>query len=306
LKYVHSPVLLDYILSDLVQETDSYYLDCTLGEGGHTEAILNRYQNIKACGLDRDSSVLQIANERLAVFGERFSSFNINFNEAGQLKESGLQFDCALIDLGISVFHYKSSGRGFTFLKDEPLDMRLDSEGTSVEHIINTYSEKELKDIFYKYAEERFTPNIVKRIMQSRIEKPITSSLELATIIENAIPHKFRSRNIHPATKVFQALRIVANNELDNITKGIPQVLSLLKKGGRLGVITFHSIEDRIVKKIFAELNKECLCPPKLPICSCGKVREVKIIGKSIIPTETEIENNPPSRSARLRIVEKL
>lgn len=306
MKYVHSPVLLNSVLDNLITGNDRLFLDCTLGEGGHTEAILNKFSSINVYGLDRDAKIIEVAKERLSVFGERFKGVNINFTRADSLESEGILFDAALIDLGISVYHYKRSGRGFTFSNNEPLDMTLDNDGIPVSHIVNEYSESELKEILYKYAEERFAPHIAGRIVKYRLNKRIETSLELAEIIEGAIPHKFRSRNIHPATKAFQAFRIAANGELENIEKGIPAVLSMLKSGGRLGVITFHSIEDRIVKKIFAELNKECICPPKMPVCRCGKVREVKLIGKSITPDPEELDRNPPSRSARLRIVEKI
>lgn len=304
--YVHSPVLLNKVLGIVVRDSDNMFLDCTLGEGGHSEAVLNIYPHIKVCGLDRDKEILKIAVERMKPFGKRFVAYSMNFAKADKLREKEMLFDSALIDLGISVFHYKVSGRGFSFAKKEKLDMRLDETGCNVEEIVNCFSEDELKDIFYRYAQERFAPSIAKKIVDYRKNRRIEYSTELAQIVEQAIPTRFQTGKIHPATKVFQALRIVANGELDHIEPGINAVLSLLHKGGRLGVITFHSLEDRLVKKIFAEKEKECICPPKLPRCVCGKRKEVNCIGKSYTAEAEELERNPPSRSARLRVVEKL
>ena len=184
--------------------------------------------------------------------------------------------------------------------------MRLDNESIDVHEIINNYSEQSLSDIFFKYGEERFARRIANRIVFERNHNEIKYSDQLAEIIANAMPRKFWPNKIHPATKTFQALRILANNEFENIEKGIPNVLSVLKKGARLGVITFHSIEDRIVKRIFNDLNKDCICPPRAPICTCAKEPEVNWIAKIIKPTEKEISENPSSRSAKMRVVEKL
>ncbi|OHD11417.1 MAG: 16S rRNA (cytosine(1402)-N(4))-methyltransferase [Spirochaetes bacterium GWD1_27_9] len=308
MNYVHSPVLLEEIIKNLVGEQDNLFLDCTVGEGGHSEAVLTRFPQIKVVGLDRDKEILQLAKERLSVFGERFNGVNLNFRDASKLNEIidvGL-FDCALVDLGVSVYHYKKSGRGFSFLEEEKLDMRLDSSGTSVSEIINNYSFEELRDIFFKCGEEKFSREIARKIVFLREKKLIESTKDLEEVVVSAIPPKFRNTKINPATKIFQALRIVANNEFENIEIGIPQILSLLKVGGKLGVITFHSLEDRIVKHLFNFMEKECICPPKIPKCVCGKKKLVKVIGKSITPTDEEIQKNPPSRSARLRIVEKV
>jgi 16S rRNA (cytosine1402-N4)-methyltransferase len=298
--------MLKQVLENVVSDNDKMFLDCTLGEGGHTEAVLKNFPQINACGLDRDSNIMSVAKSRMQPFGDRFQCFQMNFAESACLKDKGLSFDSALIDLGISVFHYKVSGRGFSFSKEEPLDMRLDNAGESVADLVNNLPEEELRGILYKYAQERFAPVIAKKIVASREKNPITLSTQLADIVESAIPAKFRGGKIHPGTKTFQALRIAVNHELDNIEPGIRAVLSLLKKGGRLGVITFHSLEDKIVKSLFKEMSLECVCPPRIPQCVCGKIKEVEIIGKSFTADEEELQNNPPSRSARLRIVEKL
>lgn len=304
--YVHTPVMLKQVLENVVSDDDKMFLDCTLGEGGHTEAVLKTFPEIKVCGIDRDCKIMEVAKNRMQPFGDRFQSFLMNFSEVGILKEKGLSFDSALIDLGISVFHYKVSGRGFSFSREEPLDMRLDNEGESVADLVNNLPEEELRSILYKYAQERFAPMIAKKIVTYREKNPITLSTQLAEIIESAVPAKFRGGKIHPATKAFQALRIAVNHELDYIEPGIRAVLSLLKKGGRLGVITFHSLEDKIVKSLFKYMSLECECPPKIPKCVCGKIKEVEIVGKSFTADDDELKDNPPSRSARLRIVEKI
>lgn len=304
--YVHTPVMLKQVLENVVSDDDKMFLDCTLGEGGHTEAVLKTFPEIKVCGIDRDCKIMEVAKNRMQSFGDRFQSFLMNFSEVGTLKEKGLSFDSALIDLGISVFHYKVSGRGFSFSREEPLDMRLDNEGESVADLVNNLPEEELRSILYKYAQERFAPMIAKKIVTYREKNPITLSTQLAEIIESAVPAKFRGGKIHPATKAFQALRIAVNHELDYIEPGIRAVLSLLKKGGRLGVITFHSLEDKIVKSLFKYMSLECECPPKIPKCVCGKIKEVEIVGKSFTADDDELKDNPPSRSARLRIVEKI
>lgn len=308
MNYVHSPIFVQQILEKLILGEDRFFLDCTTGEGGHSEAILNTFKDIVVHGIDRDEKILKIAGQRLSRFGNRFIGHNLNFTDVPTLHNdhNELHFDAALIDLGISVFHYKKSGRGFSFREHEPLDMRLDGTGTSVFDIVNTYPEKELVTLFFTYGEERFSRLIARKIVQSRETKDIEYTDELARIIASAVPARFKGKKTHPATKVFQALRIESNNELENIKAGIPAVLSLLKPGGRLGVITFHSIEDRIVKKLFAYMNKECICPPELPVCCCDKKREVKLLTKALKPSEQEVADNPSARSAKLRIVEKL
>ena len=309
MSYVHTPILVDEIIRHLVNVEDKLFIDCTLGEGGHSEVILTKFSNIVVYGLDRDKEILEIARKRLSVFGERFNGLNINFRDVSleNIKKGGVFFDSALIDLGISMYHYKKSERGFSFSKNEKLDMTLDGESESVFEIINYYDEEALSAIFFDFGEERFSRRVAKKIVESRRIKPIEYSDQLADIIFGAIPRKFHNRRIHPATQCFQALRIYANNELENIKIGIPKVLSILKNNGRLGVMTFHSIEDRLVKNIFNELNKDCLCPKELPVCLCGgNNRKINWIAKSIKPSSEEISINPASRSAKLRIVEKI
>lgn len=308
MNYVHSPVLVEEVLTYLVGESDKLFLDCTIGEGGHSEAVLNRYKDVVVYGVDRDPDILGSARNRLSSFGNRFQFINSNFSllKKDFFEQAGGGFDSALIDLGISVYHYKKSGKGFSLYEDEVLDMRLSNEGVSARDVVNGLSEKELTDIFFKFGEEKFSRIIARKIVEERSKAEITNSKKLAEIVAGAIPKKFHNKRIHPATKVFQAIRIYVNNEFENIEKGIPAVFSLLKRGGKLGVITFHSLEDRIVKNIFQEMSKSCECPPKFPVCVCNKVQTAKILGKALTPNDDEIKNNAPSRSARMRIVEKL
>ena len=315
MSYVHSPVLLNEVLANLAGEEDLLLLDCTVGEGGHSEAVLSKYDSISVVGLDRDTQILSVARQRMSRFGDRFVGININFANVSEndilqsplgskFRQNG-GFDCILVDLGISVFHYKISQKGFSFNVDQPLDMRLSGTGMSAADIVNKYTDKQLLDLFYRYAEEKHSKLIVRRIVEARQNAPITTTKQLADIIYNAVPKKFHT-HIHPATKCFQALRIVVNNEFENIEVGIPNLMKLLKVGGKLGVITFHSLEDRIVKNIFADMYKDCICPPNVPICTCNKRREIQYIVKHAEPTAEEVEANPPSRSAKIRIVKKI
>ncbi len=306
--YVHSPVLKNEIIKFLIGEKDLLFLDCTLGEGGHSEAVLDSFHNIRVIGVDRDSDILETAKRRLSRFGSRFTPLNANFNTLSGVEKitNGEKIDVALIDLGISVYHYKLSSKGFSFSERQKLDMSLDNDGISVFDIVNGYSYEDLIRIFFSYGEERFSREITKKIVKERQNRKIEYTDDLAKIIVEAIPPKFRGGKIHPATKVFQALRIEANSELENIKLGLPKVLSTLKKGGKIGVITFHSIEDRIVKDMFKYMEKSCVCPPKFPKCVCNKKQTLKILGKPIVALDEEIKDNPPSRSAKLRIAEKV
>lgn len=308
MSYVHSPVMVQEVIEGLVKENTKTFLDCTIGEGGHSEAVLLSKPGIKLYGIDRDKSIILKSNERLSKYRGFVKIFNGNFSDVDKLLEDSYKnyFDAILIDLGISVFHYKESGRGFSFTNKELLDMRLDDTGISAYDIVNEYSYEDLKRIFYSYAESRFAPVVAKKIVEKRSVSPIRYSDQLAEIISEAIPGKFQKRGTNPATIFFQAIRIESNSELENIEKGLGKLMHFLKKNGRMGVISFHSLEDRIVKKFFKHLEKSCVCPLDVPVCCCDKVQEVKIIGKLIIPTEKECSDNPPSRSAKLRIVEKL
>jgi 16S rRNA (cytosine1402-N4)-methyltransferase len=281
--------------------------DCTLGEGGHSSILLKEFPGLKIAGIDRDPEIMERAAARLSGYGERINFVNTNFAGLGdRLAEYG-EFDMFLFDFGISSFHYESSGRGFAFSKDEPLDMRLDGTGISAFDIVNGYRERDLADVIYKYGEERWGGKIAAAVRRAREIKPVETTAELADIVLSAIPAKFRVKNIHPATRVFQALRIEANGELEAISDGLNAAWGLLKKGGLIMAISFHSLEDRIVKRFFKALADGCSCgmPPKK--CACARVPEVKILtGKPVLPADDETALNSRSRSAKLRVCEKI
>ena len=271
-------------------EKEALLVDCTLGEGGHSNLLLKQYPNLRVIGLDRDCRIMEKAKNRLAPYGERFQARNIWFDEFWK-NYDGPAVDYVLFDLGISVFHYEESGRGFSFKRQEKLDMRLDVNGDlDAAQVVNTYDEKSLADLIYNYGEERYSRRIAAAICSYRQNKQIEYTNELADIIWNAVPNEYRHRRIHPATKTFQALRIEINGELDRIEPALEGAVRALKPGGRIAVITFHSLEDRPVKWFFK--NHE-------------NILEI-LTKKPIEPEPEECEANPPSRSAKLRVVEKL
>lgn len=314
MEIIHTPVLLQETLKYLSPEGEPFektavMIDSTLGEGGHSEAFLTKFNNLRVIGLDADSKIQARAKERLACFGDRMNFRNVWFNDFyADYPEDLPHPDIILFDLGISVFHYERSGRGFSFRYDEPLDMRLDpSAGDSVEVLVNTMREGELADVIFQYGEERYSRRIAKAIVQARQLSRITSSKVLADIIYSAVPAQYRHGNIHPATKTFQALRIAVNGELDRLPRALNSAFDCLKTGGKMGVITFHSLEDRIVKNIFRDWGKQCVCPPEQPVCTCGgKPRAELLTRKPVAPTEGEVLENSPSRSAKLRVIRKL
>ncbi len=271
-------------------EREALLVDCTLGEGGHTSLFLQRYPNLKVLGLDRDSRIMEKAKNRMAPYGDRFQARNIWFDQFWK-NYDGPKVDYILFDLGISVFHYEESGRGFSFKREEKLDMRLNIEGElDASDVVNDYDETSLANLIYNYGEERYSRRIAAAICRSRQIKRIEYTNELADIIWDAVPNEYRHRRIHPATKTFQALRIEVNGELDRIEPALQGALEALKPGGRIAVITFHSLEDRPVKWFFKEHENVLEILTKKPVC----------------PTEEECQTNPPSRSAKLRVVERL
>ena len=314
MEIIHTPVLLQETLQFLSPvgepfENSAVMIDSTLGEGGHSEAFLTKYNGLRIIGLDADRKIQARAKERLACFGDRMNFRNVWFNDFyADYPEDLPHPDLILFDLGISVFHYERSGRGFSFRYDEPLDMRLDpSAGDSVEVLVNTMREGELADVIFQYGEERYSRRIAKAIVQARQLSRITSSKVLADIIYSAVPAQYRHGNIHPATKTFQALRIAVNGELDRLPRALNSAFDCLKTGGKMGVITFHSLEDRIVKNTFRHWGKQCTCPPEQPICTCGgKPRAELLTHKPVAPTDEEVAENSPSRSAKLRVIRKL
>ncbi len=307
---VHTSVLLAECLEYLAPETDRpLMVDGTLGEGGHSEAFLEKFPNLRVIGVDADVRIQARARERLAPFGDRICFFpgwaDSFFTD---YPENEKKPDIILLDLGISIFHYELSGRGFSFRTNEPLDMRLDPHsGDSAADLVNGLGERDLADLIFQNGEERYSRRIAAAIVQARRNAPFATARSLADCVYNAVPAAYRHGHIHPATKTFQALRIAVNGELSRLPGLINAALSVLETGGKFGVITFHSLEDRIVKNLFRDASKECICPPEVPICKCGgRVRVELLTRKPVSPSKEEISRNSPSRSARLRVVRKI
>jgi len=283
---------------------EALMVDGTLGEGGHSEAFLQQFPSLHIIGLDADPEIQKKARHRLEPFGERMQFENIWFDQFfAQYQGPGLHR--ILLDLGISVFHYQESQRGFSFSKEEKLDMRLNSrEGESAWDLVNQWEADALADIIYQFGEERYSRRIARAIVQNR---PVDQTKELADIIYKAVPQAYRRGKIHPATRTFQALRIQVNGELERLDRVLKQAFRSLEPGGRLGIITFHSLEDRAVKRYFQHLHRDCLCDPQAPRCTCGDVRRGKLcFNKPLTPSAQEVAENSPSRSAKFRVIEKL
>jgi 16S rRNA (cytosine1402-N4)-methyltransferase len=310
MKYLHSPVMLDDVDKLLGPRTNNeLMIDANTGEGGHSYFFLSEYPTLKMVCIDADSSILSIAQKRLEQFADRiyyYSGWSHDFftEYPSELKRP----DIILFDLGVSLFHYKESGRGFSFEKDEYLDMRLDvSNGLTAADLLSRLPEKELADLLYNNAGERYSRRIASQIVNERQKATITTTSALAGLVERVVPASYRHGPIHPATRTFQALRIAVNGELSGLPALLEGALRVLEPGGRLGVISFHSLEDRIIKNFFRSMNKNCICPPQAPICVCEGQRSVNIqTKKGLVPAKEETERNPPSRSARLRVVEKV
>jgi 16S rRNA (cytosine1402-N4)-methyltransferase len=310
--YVHISVLwreiLDFI-SDSEPAGKGSLVDATVGEGGHSRLILENFPDIEVIGFERDPEIMERAEKRLADFGSRVKLFNRNFSAIEEvLGERAEDISYFLFDFGISSYHIDTSGRGFTFSREESLDMRLDhNKGNSAAYIVNNYTEKQLADIIYKYGEERWSRKIAAYICRARKEKPIEKTDALSKIVLSAIPRRFHVKNIHPATRVFQALRIEVNRELEAIEEGLSSACSLLRKGGLIMAISFHSLEDRIAKKRFRQFARGCTCGNEPGQCLCtGKPYARILTKKPVQPQQDEIDFNNRSRSAKLRVCEKL
>ncbi len=301
----------DEVIRFLSPKSGGIYVDGTLGGGGHSVRILeaSRPDGILA-GFDRDGEAIRFAAERLAGYGDRVRLFHGNFSELESfLKEAGIvAIDGLLLDLGVSSYQLDKGDRGFSFLQDAPLDMRMDtSRGETAGDLVNNLPEKELARIISSYGEERWAARIAKRIVEARRTGPVATTLQLADIIKGSIPRAKWEERIHPATRTFQALRIAVNRELESLEKGLNDGVKMLRSGGRIAVISFHSLEDRIVKNTFRAFAKGCVCPKSAPFCVCGKVPLLKVItGKPVLPSDEEVASNPRSRSAKLRVAEKL
>jgi 16S rRNA (cytosine1402-N4)-methyltransferase len=307
---VHIPVLLEETLQYLAPRSEGELMvDATLGEGGHSEAFLSRFPGLRIVGIDADRDIQGVARERLREFGDRihfYSGWAQDF--FGDLPRNIKRPDTVLIDLGISRYHYEKSLRGFSFRKDEILDMRIDpGRGIPAAELLARLSEKDLADLLYAYGEERYSRRIARGVAEARSHSALTTTSALAETVVRAVPASYRRGAVHPATKTFQALRIAVNGELSQLQDLLEGALQALESGGRLGVISFHSLEDRIVKNYFREKNKDCTCPPEAPICTCEGRRLIRLLTRQAVsPTEAEAKRNPPSRSAKLRVVEKV
>ncbi len=308
--FTHYSVLLEETVSALCVKGDGIYADLTLGGGGHSERIASQLTTGRLICVDADETAIEASKLRLAGYSDRITyvhSFNDRIGEI--LDELGVPaLDGAVADLGVSSFQLDNAERGFSYMHDAPLDMRMDeSAEISAYDVVNGKSEEELKKILYIYGEESFAPRIAAAICRARLSSPVKTTGELTEIIKSAIPEKAKVGGHHPAKRSFQAIRIAVNSELDRLQKMLDTVIDRLAPGGILAVISFHSLEDRIVKNTFAEAAKGCTCPPSFPVCVCGNKEKVKIITKKpILPGDAELEENPRSRSAKLRVCRKL
>lgn len=310
MEFKHISVLLEESVKALDIEEDGVYVDGTLGGGGHSYRILAQCPKTALIGIDRDPEAIEAAKKRLNEFSGRVTFVNRNFGEIKDiLNELGIEFiNGAVLDLGVSSYQLDNAGRGFSYMNNAPLDMRMNrSDDLSAYDVINRYSLDELTRIFFEYGEEKWSRRIADFIVREREKKPIETTFELVDIIKAAIPKKARLDGGHPAKRIFQAVRIEVNGELRILETAIKDFIDVLAPGGRLAVITFHSLEDRIVKQTFAALAKGCTCPKEFPVCVCGKKPQIRLLTrKPIEPGKEEIENNSRSKSAKLRVAEKL
>ena len=308
--FEHKSVLLYETVDSLNIKPDGIYVDGTLGGGGHAWEVCRRLgEQGRFIGIDQDADAIRAATERLMEYGDKVTIVRSNYEHiAGVLKDLGIsQVDGIYLDLGVSSYQLDTAERGFTYREDAPLDMRMDQRNAqTAADIVNTYSEAELYRMIRDYGEDKFAKNIAKHIVRVRQEKPFETTGELIDTIKAAIPMKVRAVGGHPAKKTFQAIRIELNRELSVLEQSIDTMIDLLKPGGRLSIITFHSLEDRIVKVRFRENENPCICPPGFPVCMCGKVSKGKVITrKPIVPSDEEIEENKRSKSSKLRVFER-
>ena len=308
-EFHHVSVLLDECIEGLNIKPDGIYVDGTLGGAGHSYHIAERLTTGRLIGIDRDPVALKAAGERLSPFADRVTLVHSNFCRMGQvLQELGISgVDGILLDLGVSSPQLDDGSRGFSYMTDAPLDMRMDNgDALSADTVVNTWSYEELKRILYDYGEERYAPAIAAAIVRKREVSPIRTTLELVDVIRSAMPPAALREKQHPAKRSFQAIRIAVNDELNSVSKAMDAAIPCLNPGGRLAVITFHSLEDRIVKNAMAAAAKGCICPPEFPVCVCGRKPQVTVLTrKPIVSGEEELERNPRARSAKLRVCEK-
>lgn len=306
MEFKHIPVLLDEVLDRLDIKPDGIYIDGTVGGAGHSSEIAKRLTTGRLIGIDRDPDAVKTASERLAPYNATVVRGNYDEIKSicRELDISGA--DGILMDLGVSSYQLDEAERGFSYHNDAPLDMRMSKEGLSARDIVNEYSQKELSDIIFRYGEEKFAGRIAANIVREREKAPIETTLQLAEIVKNSVPAAKR-REKNPCKKTFQAIRIAVNSEFEHLETALEDAFDMLNVGGRLCVITFHSLEDRIVKRHFAEFCKGCTCPPDFPVCICGKTPRGKLIlRKPAEASEKELSENARARSAKLRVVEKI
>ena len=310
MEFKHISVLYNETVGGLLVKSGGVYVDGTLGGGGHSMGILSSAKNVRLIGIDRDPEAIEAAGKKLAPFGENVTLVNRNFSEIksilNDLNIDGI--DGAVLDLGVSSYQLDNAERGFSYMHNSRLDMRMNKDNPkSAYEVINEYSADELKRIFYEYGEEKWSARVAQFILEKRAQKPIETTFELVDIIKAAIPKRVRAEGSHPAKRIFQAVRIEVNNELGILKPAIKDIVEVLKPGGRIAVITFHSLEDRIIKNAFSDFATGCVCPKNFPVCVCNRQPVVKIITKKpILPTRQEELDNSRSKSAKLRIAEKL
>lgn len=308
--FKHTSVLLEETIENLNIQPDGIYVDGTLGGGGHAFHVCSRLgENGRFIGIDQDAAAIEAASERLKPFEDKVTIVRSNYSDMKQvLHNLGIEkVNGIVLDLGVSSYQLDTAERGFTYRENAPLDMRMDQRQTkTAKDIVNGYSEMELFRIIRDYGEDKFAKNIAKHIVRARQEKPLETTDELTEVIKSAIPMKFRVIGGHPAKRTFQAIRIELNHELDVLKEHLNEMVELLDTDGRICIITFHSLEDRIVKNIFRKCENPCECPPSFPACVCGKKSLGKVISrKPILPSEEELEFNPRSKSAKLRVFER-
>ena len=309
MEYTHKPVLLDACIQALNIRSDGIYVDGTLGRAGHSMEIARRLTTGRLICIDRDQAAIDAARVRLAPWLDRVTLVRSNFSELGEiLSGAGVSgADGMLFDLGVSSPQLDDASRGFSYMQDAPLDMRMDTAAPLTAYeVVNTWSQEELRRILYEYGEERYAPAIAKAIVRARETAPVNTTLELVEIIRGAMPPAALREKQHPAKRSFQAIRIAVNGELDALPPMLEAAVDGLNPGGRLAVITFHSLEDRIVKRTLADLAKGCTCPPEFPVCVCGRKPRVRLVNRKPVTADgAELADNPRARSAKLRVAEK-
>ena len=310
MEFVHKSIMLEEVIESLAIKPNGIYVDGTLGGAGHSSEIVKRLgEDGRLIGIDQDGEAIEAATKRLKPYKDKVTIVRSNYAQMKEvLRDLGIhKVDGILLDLGVSSYQLDNAERGFTYREDVPLDMRMDQRQTkTAKDIVNDYSEMELYRIIRNYGEDKFAKNIAKHIVQARQKAPIETTGQLIEVIKAAIPKKVRATGGHPAKKTFQAIRIELNHELDVLKNNLEDMIDLLNDEGRIAIITFHSLEDRIVKNIFRTSERPCICPPEFPVCVCGRVSKGKVITrKPIVPGKDELEENSRSKSAKLRVFER-